>query len=301
MLDPRLIEQIANTLGTRPEMVEKDWHVVRALRVLSTLKHADIRPIFSGGTSLSIGWGLIKRFSEDVDFKVAMPTAATRTQRRAYREAVLVAMAAQDFQVIGDVKASNSSRLFNADFNYPSQFNTGQGLRPHLRLEMSFAPPALEPIAHPIHSLVSRAQRQAPEIAEFLCVDPVETAADKLSALAWRVCARQRGGNNDDPTIIRHLHDLAALEQIASSAQGFVKLVQAAASADSDRGAGNVPTDPNERFAKMLDLLTGDPLWAQDYDEFVQNVSFAEDEEKISFPAALEAGRRLVEKVRKND
>lgn len=47
----------------------------------------------------------------------------------------------------------------------------------------------------------------------------------------------------------------------------------------------------------MLDLLTHDPLWAQDYDEFVQNVSFAGDEEKIPFTAALEAARRLVERV----
>jgi hypothetical protein len=41
--------------------------------------------------------------------------------------------------------------------------------------------------------------------------DPVETAADKLSALAWRVHARDRASPEDDPTIIRHLHDLAAL------------------------------------------------------------------------------------------
>ncbi|MFC4311670.1 nucleotidyl transferase AbiEii/AbiGii toxin family protein [Steroidobacter flavus] len=129
-------------------MVEKDWHVVRALRVLSKLKYADIRPIFSGGTSLSIGWSLIRRFSEDVDFKVAMPEKATRTQRRTYREAVLEAMAAQDFQIIGEAqRARDASRFFNADFNYPSQFNAGPGLRPHLRLEMSFEPPVTRPRA----------------------------------------------------------------------------------------------------------------------------------------------------------
>ena len=139
MLDPRLVEQIAGTLGTRPEMVEKDWHVVRALRALSDLKHPAIRPIFSGGTSLSIGWSLIKRFSEDIDFKVTLPTAATRTQRRAFREAVIATVTAQDFQLIGDVKVRDESRFFSADFRYPSRF-TGQGLRPHLRLEMTFEP-----------------------------------------------------------------------------------------------------------------------------------------------------------------
>jgi hypothetical protein len=67
----------------------------------------------------------------------------------------------------------------------------------------------------------------------LLCVDPVETAADKLSALAWRVCVRERGAPNDDPTIIRHLHDLAALESRAATALAFLTLLARTASADT--------------------------------------------------------------------
>lgn len=76
MLDRHLVETTAEELGTRPGLVEKDWHVVRAIGILAVLDHGDVQPIFSGGTSLSIAWGLIKRFSEDIDFKVAMPAAA---------------------------------------------------------------------------------------------------------------------------------------------------------------------------------------------------------------------------------
>ena len=36
MLDKNLIERIAGALGTRPGLIEKDWHVVRALGVLAT-------------------------------------------------------------------------------------------------------------------------------------------------------------------------------------------------------------------------------------------------------------------------
>ena len=167
MLDPRLVEQIASTLGTRPEMVEKDWQVVRALRVLIGLQHGQVRPIFSGGTSLSLGWGLIKRFSEDIDFKVIMPAAATRAQRRTYREAAVAAMIARDFQLIGDVRVRDESRFFNADFRYPSQFDVGQGLRPHLRLEMSLEPPALESIARPIHHSFRAARGKRPRSQNF--------------------------------------------------------------------------------------------------------------------------------------
>jgi len=58
--------QIAETTGMAPFAVEKDWWVVQ---VLSALFELDIGSslIFKGGTSLSKAWGLIERFSEDVD------------------------------------------------------------------------------------------------------------------------------------------------------------------------------------------------------------------------------------------
>jgi predicted nucleotidyltransferase component of viral defense system len=71
VLDPRLVERLAEDLGTSPGLVEKDWHVVRALGVIAKVHPGGMMPAFSGGTSLSKGWELIKRFSEDIDFKVA--------------------------------------------------------------------------------------------------------------------------------------------------------------------------------------------------------------------------------------
>jgi len=87
--DRLLIERIAANLGTSPKLIEKDWHVVRALSVIAKADTAGMVPAFSGGTSLSKGWQLIKRFSEDIDFKVAEPagtgTARARRERTAYR------------------------------------------------------------------------------------------------------------------------------------------------------------------------------------------------------------------------
>ena len=77
MLDRQLVERVAGALATDEGLVEKDWHVVRALAVIAAVDHAGAAPAFSGGTSLSKGWGLIKRFSEDIDFKVAMPAATS--------------------------------------------------------------------------------------------------------------------------------------------------------------------------------------------------------------------------------
>ena len=49
----------------RPAIIEKDYYVTEALRLVAAT--AGDRIIFKGGTSLSKGWNLIHRFSEDID------------------------------------------------------------------------------------------------------------------------------------------------------------------------------------------------------------------------------------------
>ncbi len=302
MLDRNLVEKVAADLFASPGLVEKDWHVTRAIGVLAGLDHGGAIPAFGGGTSLSKAWGLIKRFSEDIDFKVAMPLSTSgskaRKDRSAYRKRVLAALTGAGFELAGEPAKRDENRFFSAELFYPGIFDTGPGLRPHIRVEMLLMPPELPPVARPIGSLIAIAQRQPPEVAAFLCVDPVETAADKLSALAWRVHARQRGADGDDPTIIRHLHDLAALKAGAEAAPEFAKLVQKAAADDTGRGGEATASFTSATlFAGMLERLSADRLWATEYEDFVREVSFADVGERIGFDQALGAVRDLVSHV----
>lgn len=301
--DRRLVEEVAAALGVEPGLVEKEWHVVRAIGVIDSLGHGDARPVFSGGTSLSVGWGLIRRFSEDIDFKVGMPEASNpsqgRARRRKFREDVFAAMAKADFRLIDE--PLKASAFFSANFAYPNVFDPVAGLRPYLQVEMTFEAPALPAIERLLRSLLAQAQRAEPEIAAFACVDPVETAADKLSALAWRVCTRDRSSPKDDPAIVRHLHDLAALESRVTGSPEFATLLLDAANADTGRGGGKAPQAPAERFALMFERLTVDPLWADEYDKFVHDKSFAKADERISFEVALKGTRRLADRVSKGN
>lgn len=297
MLDVDVVELVSSALGTRPGLVEKDWHVVRALGVLADIEQDGVVPVFSGGTSLSKGWGLIQRFSEDIDFRVAMQPGTSASQdrkrRSAYRVQVLDALESAGYRLEGKLLVGNNSHFFSAALAYRAQFNATPGLRSHIRIEMTFDAPTLPPVSKPVSSLIARAQRLEPEIPAFACVDPVETAADKLSALAWRVCIRQRGSEKDDPTVIRHLHDLAALEQIAAASADFGMLLVKAANADTGRGGGQAPETPAERFDLMLERLRTDPLWAGEYETYVLGVSYAAPDERIAFADALSAVERL--------
>lgn len=58
--------EIAKKTGMVVDAIEKDWWVVQTLRLIFEMDCADSL-VFKGGTSLSKAWGLIERFSEDID------------------------------------------------------------------------------------------------------------------------------------------------------------------------------------------------------------------------------------------
>lgn len=63
----RLFAETSRQIGLpSSSAVEKDWWVVQTLAVIFSMDCANAL-IFKGGTSLSKGWNLIQRFSEDID------------------------------------------------------------------------------------------------------------------------------------------------------------------------------------------------------------------------------------------
>ena len=68
-----LLEAVATEFAVDPSFIEKDWHATQIIAGITTRGSAEPAPVFSGGTSLSKGYGLIRRFSEDLDFKLLLP------------------------------------------------------------------------------------------------------------------------------------------------------------------------------------------------------------------------------------
>lgn len=64
-----LSQKISGATGMNERAIEKDWWVTVALKALSQTKYAHLMS-FKGGTSLSKGWNLIGRFSEDIDIAI---------------------------------------------------------------------------------------------------------------------------------------------------------------------------------------------------------------------------------------
>lgn len=65
-----LCEQVAGRTGLFDSSVEKDFWVAWTLRELFALPEWGTYLTFKGGTSLSKGWKLLERFSEDIDIVI---------------------------------------------------------------------------------------------------------------------------------------------------------------------------------------------------------------------------------------
>jgi predicted nucleotidyltransferase component of viral defense system len=80
--------------GLRPAMIEKDYYVTEALRIISSTAFDKV--IFKGGTSLTKGWNLIQRFSEDIDifldpnaYQPALGRNAINREAKILRDAII--------------------------------------------------------------------------------------------------------------------------------------------------------------------------------------------------------------------
>ncbi len=77
---PELVEAAAAELRIPAAIIEKDYFVTEALRPIAAAFSDEV--LFKGGTSLSKGWKLIDRFSEDIDLYVAPGPNDRQTTRR---------------------------------------------------------------------------------------------------------------------------------------------------------------------------------------------------------------------------
>jgi Nucleotidyl transferase AbiEii toxin, Type IV TA system len=298
-----LFEEIAQIMGIKLAFVEKDWYVVQLIGIIAGIQHDDFGVIFSGGTALSKAHKLLRRFSEDVDFRVLeQKDRSTRNSRSAFRREVVNALRHRGFTIEEQqVKARDENRFFSIDIYYESYFPPADALRPHILIELTVKNIQLPPHYLSVSSFVNEVAKHSPEVAHIGCIDPAESAADKLSAIAWRIPDRIRGGQDDDPYLVRHIHDLAILKDTALQRGDFSELVATSMQQDSARPRNDVSisslTAP-DKFQRMMDALQSDIEYAQEYKRFVNGVSYAAPEQTPDFTSAVEALRKMVEALR---
>ena len=272
---------------------------MRMIAEVAGVQDGGLQLVFSGGTSLSKGYGLIQRFSEDLDFKTLLPKADIgRPARRRFRAAILGAIRSGGSWTVEDreILVGNEGRFFRCEVGYSPGFTRSFPLRAGIRLEITVAPPMLPPETRSLRSFVAEARGEEPEVPQMACVAPAETAADKLSALTWRVLSRQGGCEGDDVAMIRHLHDLATLEIHAVGHPRFAEVTRQVLDVDALRSRlppSHAEMTASERVTSALDVLATDPVYGREYVRFVSAMCYGSESDVPAFESALESVERL--------
>jgi len=297
--DEQLLQDIAIELGVDPAFIEKDWYAIQVLAAIAGIEPDQIAPVFCGGTCLSKAHGLLKRFSEDLDFRGHFQSgkAPSKPVRRRFREIVLSAVEAVEGIDLDRDQVEPGSSYFKFQLQYQRVFDAPGGLRPHLQVEFSYTQPKGNTETRSVQSFAAEFSGGMPE-AEISCLLPLETAADKLCALTWRVIKRDRAHESDDPALIRHLHDLGALHpSILSEKERFAETARVAYEIDMQFGPRKLDHDLPTAAREALEILREDAEYADEYQQFVMNMSYAKTDEVIEFNEALDRLDELISLV----
>lgn len=131
-----LVRITADRTGLPPAAVEKDYYVVRALRILTHTMPNQF--IFKGGTSLSKGWDIIKRFSEDIDILFVSEENDARLSKgeldRRMKKAEEVLTADPRFE--GEFVTSSKGVHRTIRLNYSSDFEPVASIPAKILVEM---------------------------------------------------------------------------------------------------------------------------------------------------------------------
>lgn len=261
-----LINDTARSVDLDPALIEKDYWAVEALRAVRdgfdvTINDATVRiqPIFKGGTSLSKAFGLVERFSEDVDLLVPVPfdepDGYSQNQRadvmKACTEAVSAALAIEG-------ERSGGRKGVDRHWRYPYTPIAGDpalvGVDPQVRVELTVMGGSNP---HSVRSVTSMAADRAATIDGFPAYDdlaPVEietlaaerTLVEKLAMLHDAAHLALEDKTDRFAGAGRHFYDVAQLLGSADVRAALSRTWVAEIAADADRWSdkGNYPFTP---------------------------------------------------------
>jgi hypothetical protein len=243
-------------LGISPFYIEKDFWVCWVLERLFGHENIGVHLTFRGGTSLSKGWGLIDRFSEDVDLAMSRnwvdpdlprpdeagiknPERDRRLQRlrRACRKTIrdeLLPLLENEAADLGDgakislVDLDQARDPFVIEVQYPNGGLKvpGDYHRAVVKIELSGRADDWPQEPRPITPYVADALPQIERESEMMiaCVTPARTFWEKAALLHERhaqVSTSTLGARQS-----RHLYDLVRLWEFVHDQEGLAELFE---------------------------------------------------------------------------
>jgi hypothetical protein len=215
---PAELSGAAERLGIPDLAVEKDYWVTCALRGLADA-HGD-GFIFKGGTSLTKGWKIGRRFSEDIDILVVErpdPDSVNGREKilKAICDAGAGACGAEPVRLQG---GKGEHRAVSVA--YPARFAGNGSLLDHIRLELGYSGGPAPTETRMLTPLVAEALADVgvetsahPDLRPFgvRCLHPGRTLIEKLMIVNSRIGPSTTRDEIVAARLARHLYDVHEL------------------------------------------------------------------------------------------
>lgn len=222
---PELIRIVAQQKGIDPALVEKDYWIMHCLYGLQQL---GLTFELKGGTSLSKGFQIINRFSEDIDIRIEPPKGrdvktgrnqdkpAHIQSRRDFYDWLAKTIRIKDIDKVERDTAFDNKTLMSAGIRlfYKTHTKALDGLRPGVLLELGFddvTPNSKNDISSWLYDYakdkVQIIDNRAKAVA---CYDPGYTFVEKLQTVSTKFRLQQ--ATKDRPIdFMRHYYDVYGL------------------------------------------------------------------------------------------
>jgi hypothetical protein len=209
-----LLRAVADSKGQRTAIVEKDYYLTRALHTLSTRHQGEF--ILKGGTSLSKGWNLLERFSEDLDILVRTEPGWGASKRDTRLKTLRDTIAESEGLTLdkGDKRTRAETGVSrSAVYRYDSVTSDVPGLGRNVLFEAGYRGSTDATVKKPIQSIVAEFAKEkgqdslADDLRDFEIElqDLRRTFVEKLFAI-HAAYTKDRANNR-----MRHYYDLSRL------------------------------------------------------------------------------------------
>ena len=284
-----IIETVSNEIGKDLIVVEKD--MIQSI-FLYDISHINQNLVFKGGTSLSKAYGLINRFSEDID--ITIDRKLSQGQMKKLKNCIKEIAEELELQ-IPNIDNTRSRRSYNRYILEYDSVVSGSNdvLKSAVLMETSFAEVSFPTVVLPVHSYIGDIiSEEAPELLQKYMLDSFEmkvqdidrTLVDKVFA----ICDYYLQGKVKRHS--RHIYDIYKLLEVVSITDEFVKLIK---EVRSERAKTNIcPSAQNEtNISELLKTIIDTNVYKEDYDSLTIQLL----EEPIDYEIAIEAVRKIAE------
>ena len=290
ILDKKQLKELVSIAAEKldikyPSIIEKDYYVTHVVCSLSGIENEYFRLIFSGGTCLAKAHRIVKRMSEDVDFKIQLKNAEKSFSKnnllkelKKFRSQIITSLTLPDLTLSNSV-VRNEGRYLKAELTYPTLFFSNNMLRPHLLLEFTFSDIRLPIEKLAINTIIEEVIKISPIFLPLPidCISPNETAIEKWVSLTRRVMAIEREYYTDDPTLVRHIYDLHAIKHANKINDIFFNIASIIINDDAKQFKNQHPEYFNNSATEIrlsLEILKNKRLWKERYQKFVDSMVY---------------------------